>query len=695
MNKITFSFTSLLIAAAAVFTSISCDKEVPTEVKTPEFPELVTVNDIEPGTELTLTFTPNMVWSLSIPAENYKWFKIKDGKFEVQTLSGVSSAEPITITIVTDSEESFFVRSTDVVLKMGGKEQVIAKYTLKAKEKAVQVYAASINENGNYIFTENHQHVYDADEMTQLELRWDENDGMFYFPIKVISNFEWTIEWPSWARADIVSETRVGEVCFDVYGISSKLPYEAATGEIKFLSDGQVIKTYPIAIPACKDKFKFNLSGNLSLTYDHAGYMHTESGVYTKEPVPGFIFGPKESRIVFLEKNTEGKYVQTDSPWLNITVDNWDSVEGADVLQTRQFKVSAPKYLEQNDREAIVLFLPATAPTDLNEIVTPDGVADAYKSYAIPVSQTGRPEEYFTFEASQDERELVGVLFAKSETPLLPEKNFDFAEGCDEYQYNLSYVKDMASSKSALFVSEPFEEVKIYDSAGNEIKTDLSDHWLRFNLLGTGLYGQVVMDMTTFTGEEGAPDEIDGYIVFLNDEGKALSIVHCFYKKEVVAEEDVLEDVGAEFFVDPTAAAAAGATMHKVISGPTYDAHKESLAPIYILKYTKNNTQLDLKTSSNLFIYMCQGKPNGPEMVMIDGQTYGEPDLTMGYLLEWDDSTNQYIRPYKGTTTIKMTMPADADSTSMTEVIQFNSSMDSNSRVMNVICVLDLSGSSN
>jgi len=113
----------------------------------------------------------------------------------------------------------------------------------------------------------------------------------------------------------------------------------------------------------------------------------------------------------------------------------------------------------------------------------------------------------------------------------------------------------------------------------------------------------------------------------------------------------------------------------------------ETAAPVYLLTFTKDNTELEINTSDQCFLFMCMGKSNGPEMVTVDGQNYSD---TAGYLLEWDEKAGTYIRPYKGTTTIKMTMPVGREENIMEEVIQINSSTDADARIMNLICVLDL-----
>lgn len=95
------------------------------------FPNLVENHDVVPGTRLTLTILPDADWRISINKESYSWFKIIDGRFYEQSISGRSSSEPIEITIWTTDEDSFYSRSCEITLYMGGVSMVIAKYTLK------------------------------------------------------------------------------------------------------------------------------------------------------------------------------------------------------------------------------------------------------------------------------------------------------------------------------------------------------------------------------------------------------------------------------------------------------------------------------------------------------------------------------------------------------------------------------------
>jgi hypothetical protein len=266
----------------------------------------------------------------------------------------------------------------------------------------------------------------------------------------------------------------------------------------------------------------------------------------------------------------------------------------------------------------------------------------------------------------------------------------------------------MASAKSTFYLTYQYETYEVYDEGGIKIPTDsIPEHWLRYNPLsfeeaadGTtkdGFYGQVLMDMSIFTKRnEPAPEKIDGYIVFKDEVGKVLAAVHCFYVAEIVSKVDVYEDAAEKMFSDPAAASAAGATIHEIVAGPTYEKYKEQQAPIYVLKYTKDNTSLDVKTSKRCQLYTCVAKPNGPEMVTVDKQIYNDQefaDMVKEYLdagrgdeIDWDAerSTMGYLRygkvrqetrTYNGVSEINMTMPEPAEgetkATVYQEVIQF------------------------
>ena len=127
--------------------------------------------------------------------------------------------------------------------------------------------------------------------------------------------------------------------------------------------------SFSVSIPSSEDKFGFNLGGYTSLTFDHASYFHSGSGSYSKDPVKGYIYGPSASRVLLLEY-VDSTYVLPNGPaWVNLSVTPWDSVDGADVLQEREVSIAVPRYAGTESREAAIVFLPATAPADVDALI--------------------------------------------------------------------------------------------------------------------------------------------------------------------------------------------------------------------------------------------------------------------------------------------------------------------------------------
>ena len=134
--------------------AVSCkDPEPPVKV-VPQFPSLVQDNAVAPGSVLTLSFEANADWTVSVPTDNLQWFWIKDGSFKVDKVSGkVTPGEKASVIVqigVSETEEFDTNRSCDVTLSMGGESKVIAKYMRPAKERAMAVYVAKV-ENGTFV----------------------------------------------------------------------------------------------------------------------------------------------------------------------------------------------------------------------------------------------------------------------------------------------------------------------------------------------------------------------------------------------------------------------------------------------------------------------------------------------------------------------------------------------------------------
>ena len=260
----------------------SCEKPGPDGPDTPEvtvtFPALVENYEVKPGETLSLTFTPAMDWTVSVPSENLQWFWIADGTFKVDKLSRKASAEAVTVKIgVSETEEFDTNRSCDVTLAIGDQSKVIAKYMRPAKERTLAVYMAELDETGGYKLAEDGEsYIYGTTEAASVALAWSASDADFRAPLRVESNGEWTITYPEWLTVNVPEKTAgVAEI------ILTGASLEDVSGKIAFKAGDKVIKEIDVTLPSCQgvdvrtavyedEEFKFA---------DEGGYLWTEDAV--------------------------------------------------------------------------------------------------------------------------------------------------------------------------------------------------------------------------------------------------------------------------------------------------------------------------------------------------------------------------------------------------------------------------------
>lgn len=251
-----------------------------TEVKKedPSFPTLVENFDVKPGETLSLTFTPNYDWTVSVPAEIRQWFWIVDGSFKVSELSGKASESEVTVKIgVSETQEFDKNYSCDVTLSMDGQSEVIAKYMLPAKERTLEVYAAEWDADGALKLSDDGtSYVYSSVATETLELGWSAADADFRAPVKVDANCQWTVDIPSWASVN-VPENTVGSV--DIVFTGESL--EGAEGDLVFKAGDLVLKTVKVSVPSCNDIKVYSAM----ISDDEFEYGEDGDYAWTAEPV--------------------------------------------------------------------------------------------------------------------------------------------------------------------------------------------------------------------------------------------------------------------------------------------------------------------------------------------------------------------------------------------------------------------------
>lgn len=272
--------------------AVSCkEKDEPIKI-TPVFPELVQDNDVVPGSTMTLTFDANADWEVSVPTDNLQWFWIKDNSFKVDKISGkVTAGEKASVTVqigVSETEEFDTNRSCDVTLTMGGESRVIAKYMRPAKDRAIAVYFAKV-ENGSFVMNAAGGYEYESVEASSSALLWSEEDTDFRLPVRIEANCEWSIEFPEWLEAN-VPESTVGAVELLLTGAS----LDAADGKLSFKNGNEVLKEVGLTIPSCREfaVYAVQLDDNGDFMFaDSGSYLYSEESVTSARLVwPGADF---------------------------------------------------------------------------------------------------------------------------------------------------------------------------------------------------------------------------------------------------------------------------------------------------------------------------------------------------------------------------------------------------------------------
>lgn len=241
----------------------------------PAFPDLVENYAVDALESIpAIVFTPNYDWEITIPVESRQWFWFKDGSRNVRRITGKASKDPVSVYVcATEFRDFDSNHSCDVTLTMGGKSKVVAKYMLRAKERALSVYTA-IWEDGA-LKMEQDSYVYPSAESSSAALNWSAGDADFRAPVKVEANCEWDVVKPDWIELN-VPETTTGIVELLLTGES----LEDKSGTVKFISGDEVLGEIDVTLPSCNDINVYSAKvKDGELVYGEDGYAFTEEPV--------------------------------------------------------------------------------------------------------------------------------------------------------------------------------------------------------------------------------------------------------------------------------------------------------------------------------------------------------------------------------------------------------------------------------
>ena len=446
---------------------------------------------------------------------------------------------------------------------MGGETHIIAKYMIPALEKTVKVVPCQLDEYGSWVFDKNGGYAYEPEDSGMINLVYSGSD--FRMPVKVVSNFEYTVEFPAWAQADLPEKT-VGENEFCIYGVPSEYPLAETSDKFVIKSGTEVIAEYKITIPGCSDIISHGVEIVSSIKFNEFGQYITLVS-FEDGPVNAWVEGVKDVKVFAVEKS-EGKYsVDGAAPsWLNITVSAYDSSSDAEVLQRRSVEVSLKKYT--SDSEALLFFLPPVGWEKVADLFNEDAteVKEEWAAYAVNVS--AKEYSYVTVADEDGFAEAGGTIEEVMDEEGL--KKIFGATKTAQYAYVMTYDNPYASDNGRILFKEPYASVEVYDSSLLLVE-DTENFFLSFTAEEDKLSGVINM-----TGDL----KKSGYVVFKNEKNKIIAIIQCDYDVVVIDEsekdaEDRIVD-GSRYFKNPETAAAAGITAVEYEYGATRFACEEA-----------------------------------------------------------------------------------------------------------------------
>lgn len=557
-------FFAALVMGSALFAA-SCEKPLG-ETPAPEFPQLIE-KTVAPGESVTIPVQANLDWEISVPENGLQWFWIQDGAFQLYRLSGKAGEAEVVIG-VSSTEEFDNDRVCEVTMTMGGESKVIARLVRPSKEKHLTVYAAVVVD-GEVQFNETgDSYLYETEEAESLDMIWTGSE--FRLPIKVESNYNWSIKTPEWARVDVPSDG-VGEKNLIVYGVPSAYPLDAASGKLQFMSGEKVVKEYTVNIPGCKDIFSYKMDMSITeLEFNYQGQIKVATG-FIDGPATGYVSGADGIRVIALSRNESG--FSDDAPsWLEVNVAEYDRTEGADVLQQRNLTVSVALN-EGDNRHAALLFLPPTLTVAASDLFDGTEIKEEYKQYSVPVTQLSSDQEFISMLANPSDMAAGGATFAVSENEDLYNRF-----GQTRYAYELVYTNQYARDNARMIFTSAVTSYKVFDENGFLSMT-----------LDEDMKGGVV-DMVSETAQT-------GHVVLYGTEGNVLAVIECrFDPEEIIGEVADVAFIGESVMYAPMV----GATLEDVSEDPSFSQYREGQALVYHLRYTMPAMPMTISIPSSI-----------------------------------------------------------------------------------------------
>lgn len=517
-------FKIAAIFAGLALTVAACQGNNP-EQPDPVFPSEKIQKTVLAGESVDVTFDANLDWELTLSGEGVlTYFWIDDAGSHESKVSGKAGKQSVKI-VFSEDEELDNNRKCIASLTMGGETREIAeidrlKISRTLLVKVAEAFATAFKKvDGNYVYD-------DVQDGESIQLVTFPDDAEYSLPIKVQTNFDWSLSLPEWLTSN-VSEGKAGDTELVLVAKLSEEIAEGTSAAIRFIdaANTSAEESVELSIPPFADRVDFYVN-----TLDFNAKGQSLLGKYVDGGAAITVLAAEGAVVRVLGFNGE-----------------WHDIEFADWAHAEKVSESGEGYLRKysyiltvdpNDsdaRLADVLVLPASkADLTVEQLCDPNSEECAFVEEVSPyvlgrLSQAG----------SEGGSTAGGVLSIDPDN--------------DNYEYVFTYTPDSWLTEMgtdqiySLVYSDEWSEAQILSSkkiAGAMVydfnKDDVEDgFWASVWVSLAGDRFKVQHDMSAYE-RVGAEDEElvpECFVVLFDEKGNIIAIVDFKYDENASAEE--------------------------------------------------------------------------------------------------------------------------------------------------------------
>lgn len=446
-----------------------------------------------------LKVVSNFSWKLDIP----EWA-------ETKLPESIADVEEIVIT-----GSSIEAAQGKALFKAG--DDVLKEVALSIPSCAeIKIYSAQ-HQGDEWLYSDEGDFLWTESAVTEVNLAWMGTD--YRMPVKIDSRCNWELECPEWMNLQLPEDgVTSGVISLNMRGVPSKYPMDDTSGAVIFKYKGTKIYEIKVSIPGSRNLVYHSLDMQLTdLEFNYTGQFNTSTG-YVEPPVNATIQGTSLSCIVPVEFKDGNYMTDADVEWLVIDAQAYSKAEGADVIQTREVKISVKENVGV-ERNAVIFFLPYLPEGGIAALfnAAKTEIKEEYLEYAVTVVQHSSDMDYLTINATEEAMADAGAEFSPASETLKAELLAAFGE--TNYVYSLVYTKEYANETAVLTLARPFTSIKIF----GQDKAELPEgSWLQYKEVNEGAQGEITM----YLGKNLPLEPSVGYVVFYHED-IVLAIVEC------------------------------------------------------------------------------------------------------------------------------------------------------------------------